>query len=251
MNDLTIAVAVVVTMTSLELVEYINSVRKEDALAAGVPFPSKGFAKLEHSDFMKKVPEVLGSCAGKFSGTYQVAGPKGGSRPAPLYTFPKREACLMAMSYSYELQAKVYDKMTALEQGQFQIPMTLSGALMMAAKQAEQIEYLQKQRAEDAPKVEFAMAVRRMEGACKIGDFGKVIGIGRNTLFDLMRQDQILMADNKPYQRYIDSGFFVVIENTPYTDRNGKAYPAFTTMVTGKGQVWLERKYRNSVKKVA
>jgi phage regulator Rha-like protein len=27
--------------------------------------------------------------------------------------------------------------------------------------------------------------------------------------------------------------------------RSGKAHPAFTTMVTGKGQVWLERKYRN------
>ena len=34
----------------------------------------------------------------------------------PNYTFPKREACLLAMSYSYDLQAKVYDRMTELEQ---------------------------------------------------------------------------------------------------------------------------------------
>jgi hypothetical protein len=40
----------------------------------------------------------------------------GAVRKSPGYTFPKREACLMAMSYSYELQAKVYDRMTALEE---------------------------------------------------------------------------------------------------------------------------------------
>jgi hypothetical protein len=36
-------------------------------------------------------------------------------RELPCYQFPKREACLMAMSYSYELQAKVYDYMEELD----------------------------------------------------------------------------------------------------------------------------------------
>lgn len=39
----------------------------------------------------------------------------GATRQSPAYRFPKREACLMAMSYSYELQAKVFDRMTELE----------------------------------------------------------------------------------------------------------------------------------------
>jgi hypothetical protein len=34
---------------------------------------------------------------------------------AAKFVFPKREACLMAMSYSYELQAIIYDHMTAQE----------------------------------------------------------------------------------------------------------------------------------------
>ena len=104
-----------ITMTSLELVDFINDDRKWRAVEEGVDFPSAGFAKLEHSDFMKKVPAVLGERAGIFSGTYQIPGPNGSSRNAPAYCFPKREACLMAMSYSYELQAKVFDRMTALE----------------------------------------------------------------------------------------------------------------------------------------
>ncbi len=104
-----------VTMTSLELVDFINNHRKAQAEGSGYAFPSKEFAKLGHNDFMKKVPDVLGPCAGNFSHTYQVPGPNGGFRNAPAYRLPKREATLMAMSYSYALQAAVYDHMTALE----------------------------------------------------------------------------------------------------------------------------------------
>jgi hypothetical protein len=87
-------------VTSLELVEFINSQRGE------------GESTLAHSDFLKKVPQVLGGGAGNFSDTYRH--PQNG-QTYPCYRFPKREACLMAMSYSYDLQAKVFDRMTALE----------------------------------------------------------------------------------------------------------------------------------------
>lgn len=61
---------------------------------------------------MAKVPKVLGDNAPKFSGTQKY----GNNNTRDIYIFPKREACLMAMSYSYELQAMVFDKMTELEQ---------------------------------------------------------------------------------------------------------------------------------------
>ena len=104
MNQLTLIHTV--TMTSLELVDYINSQRAE------------GDATLAHSDFLKKVPQVLGKDAGNFSSIYLDSM----NREKPCYHFPKREACLMAMSYSYELQAKVFDRMTELEEQQRMIP---------------------------------------------------------------------------------------------------------------------------------
>lgn len=111
MNALTF-IASTVTMTSLKLVDFINAHREEVAKAAGVPFPSKGYAKLQHKDFLPKVPEVLGvQTSAKFSADL----PDSYGRLQPAYRFPKREACLMAMSYSYELQARVYDYMTELE----------------------------------------------------------------------------------------------------------------------------------------
>ncbi len=90
-----------VTMTSLELVQFINNQRD-----VGAP-------ELAHSDFLKKVLLVLGNDAGNFSSVYL----GGNGQERPCYKFPKREACLMAMSYSYDLQAKVFDRMTELENG--------------------------------------------------------------------------------------------------------------------------------------
>ena len=98
-------------MTSLELVDFINDDRKAKAYAAGMVFPCEGYPRLMHKNFLAKVPEVLGATSADFSADL----PDGYGRARRGYSFPKREACLMAMSYSYELQAKVFDRMTALE----------------------------------------------------------------------------------------------------------------------------------------
>ena len=90
-----------VSMSSLELVEFINSKRKD------------GEPRLTHKNLIAKVPRVLGSDqSAKFSADYLDAR----SRTQKCFIFPKREACLVAMSYSYELQALVFDRMTALEE---------------------------------------------------------------------------------------------------------------------------------------
>ena len=162
----------------------------------------------------------------------------------PEFLLPKRECDLVISGYSVKYRLAIIDRWQELESQQ--IPKTLPEALRLAADLAERNAALENKITDDAPKVEFALAVRRMEGACKIGDFGKVIGIGRNILFSKLRQDEVLMADNMPYQKYVDTGYFVVIEQVPYIDHAGKSHPAFTTMVTGKGQVWLEKKYRNT-----
>lgn len=90
-----------VTMSSLDLVSFINSLRQDDE------------AELQHKDFLAKVPKVLGKDqSAKFSADYLDTR----NRSQKCYRFPKRESCLMAMSYSYELQAAVFDHMTKLEE---------------------------------------------------------------------------------------------------------------------------------------
>ena len=76
-----------VTMSSLELVAFINSTRGE------------GDSELRHDNFMAKVPQVLGEKdAPKFLGTSFYVGNGAAQLERKIYNFPKREACLMAMS---------------------------------------------------------------------------------------------------------------------------------------------------------
>lgn len=116
-------------MTSIELVEFINVSR------------AAGEAELRHDNFMAKVPKVLGEAAPKFLGAAFYANGTGAKVSRSVYTFPKREACLMAMSYSYELQAKVFDRMTSLEKPMSPMEMVIQSAqaiMRIEAAQAEQ-----------------------------------------------------------------------------------------------------------------
>ncbi len=92
MNALTL-ISSTLTMTSLELVDFINEYRKELAIAAGALFPSEGFAKLRHDSFMDKVPEVLGKDrAPKFLGTQTYGTSGAGVRAPALRRCPGRAA---------------------------------------------------------------------------------------------------------------------------------------------------------------
>jgi anti-repressor protein len=69
-----------------------------------------------------------------------------------------------------------------------------------------------------------------------MGDTAKALnlpGIGRNTLFEILRDKNILMENNLPYQDYINRGWFEV-KITPKTQKGVVVnYP--TTMVLPKG----------------
>ncbi|SFO19272.1 hypothetical protein [Pseudomonas syringae] len=94
-------------MTSLEIVELINKERESIGALTG-----KAQKVLTHDNFLKKVVAVIGEeGAVKFNGSYFSQQ----NKEMPMYVFPKREATLMAMSYSPAISAAVYDRMTELE----------------------------------------------------------------------------------------------------------------------------------------
>lgn len=100
-----------VTMSSPEIVDFINAHRQAVATI------ERPCVELHHRSFMSKVPQVLGEKdAAKFIASSFYQGNGSAKHVRQIYVFPKREACLMAMSYSYELQAQIFDRMTAMEQ---------------------------------------------------------------------------------------------------------------------------------------
>lgn len=100
---------------------------------------------------------------------------------------------------------------------------------------------------EDKPLVEFAEHVSNASNSIDIGQFAKVvkdenINIGRNRLFQWLRDNKYLMRDNVPYQNKLEQGLFDVIETSYKTPYGNKV--ATKTLVTGKGQVFLVEKLR-------
>ncbi len=219
MNALLNPAAAPVTMTSLELVQFINNQR------------DVGAAELAHSDFLKKVPMVLGEVAGNFSSYYTASNGK----QNPCYTFPKREACLMAMSYSYDLQAKVFDRMTALETPA--VPASFAHALRLAADQAEQIELQQAQLAIAAPKVAFVDRYVEATGLRGFREVCKLLKANEARFRDYLIDAKImyrLAGTLTAHQNHIDAGRFDVRTGVSDTEH------AFTTTkFTAKGVDWI------------
>lgn len=94
----------------------------------------------------------------------------------------------------------------------------------------------------DQPLVEFANQVSNTENLIDMNAMAKLaieenIPIGRNRLFRWLRENEILMSDNLPYQKFIDRGYFAVKESVFETGSMTKTYQQ--TFVTGKGQAFI------------
>ena len=105
------------------------------------------------------------------------------------------------------------------------------------------IEQLQKQLADAQPKIAFHDAVTGSKDTIDIGEAAKVLaiqGLGRNKLFDVLRSKGILMANNQPYQKYVDAGYFRTIKSS-YTTPDGSTHVNIKTVVYQRGLDFIRR----------
>lgn len=134
-------------------------------------------------------------------------------------------------------------------------PKVLTGLLLENLEKVKQLESTNTAQSEkiihDKPLVEFAKTVEGTDKSISIGALAKLSGlIGRNTLFKRLRDDKILIPygreKNKPFQTYMDRGYFEVSETI--VKRTSGDQITFTTSVTGKGQLWIMDKIRFWIK---
>lgn len=93
------------------------------------------------------------------------------------------------------------------------------------------------------PKAEAYDAITDSRGAISIANTAKVLAfkdIGQNKLFAILRDLHILQNNNIPYQRYIDDGYFRVIEQK-YTTPDGETHISFKTLVFQRGVEYIRR----------
>jgi len=69
----------------------------------------------------------------------------------------------------------------------------------------------------------------------------KVIGLGRNTMFQILRKHNILEDDNTPYQTYIDRGYFEVVVKQIFPSYSKKIKYEPVTLITDKGIFYIHK----------
>lgn len=116
-------------------------------------------------------------------------------------------------------------------------PAQLRGLLLVYT---EKVIELQAKVEEQAPKAAFHDAVVEAVNCQTIQEVAKVLGTGQNRLFKFLRGRSILMANNMPYQKYIDAGYFRVIEQQ-YKDGRKENFNYTRTLVTGKGLPYIQK----------
>ena len=220
-----LAVTQIQTMTSLQIAE-VTGKRHSDVLEA-IRNMEPAWEKVNG----RKFPLV----------EYKDA--KGEMRP--MYQLNKTECLYVATKFNDEARARLVIRWEELERAntqQFPVPTTFAEALRLAAAQAEQIEEQQKRIEEMKPKAEFFDAVADSRTAISIGELAKVLGLkglGRNNLFALLRRRGVLDKNNVPKQRYVDAGYFRVIEQ--HYMRQGEPCVNIKTLVYQRGVDFVRR----------
>lgn len=162
------------------------------------------------------------------------------------YRVPKRDSYIIVAQLCPEFTARLVDRWQELEAGQsapaFQIPTTLSGALRLAAEQAEQIEEQKALLIEQKPSVEFVEHYVESIGLMGFRQVAKLIGANERHFKQMLLDHGIcyhLAGNLTPKADQIKAGRFVV--KTGAADNEH----AFVSMkLTPKGVAYVSELWR-------
>ena len=132
---------------------------------------------------------------------------------------PTNQACRLQTTTELEVLANAANALTQLQE-------------LYVLKEAEYKAIIEEQR----PKVEFYDCVTESKDTIDMGEVAKILncGLGRNKIFEILRNKNILNKHNQPYQRYVDLGYFKIVENK-YPLPDGSVKIGLKTVVFQKG----------------
>lgn len=171
----------------------------------------------------------------------------------PCYNLNKKACFLLATGYNVSLRAKIIDRWEELElryrNGGFQIPQTLSEALMLAAEQTKQLEQAKAEKQlleakaqeqervimEQAPQVDYCQRVLSSESTYTVTQIAKEFGWGAETLNRKLKELGVQYKQNGQWllkAKYQDKGYTSTITRE-YKDSQGRQR-------TSQQTVWRE-----------
>lgn len=139
---------------------------------------------------------------------------------------------------SYQLKAKdvlakAFIRKNDVDMNNFQIPTTLSEALLLAGNLAKENEVMK-------PKAEQFDLYLESNGTLSLNQSAKALKTRRNKMMQYLRYKNVFNEDNSPSTYYATKEYFEVKTFT-YVTRNNKKYQVAVTTVTPNGQDFLYR----------
>ena len=175
-----------------------------------------------HKDVMRSIREMEEAWVkvnGRKFALVEYKDAKGEMRPC--YSLGKTECLYIATKFNDEARAKLVLRWEELEnqtrKNEIIMP-NFSNPAEAARAWADQYEQrlkLEAKAREDAPKVEFFESVAESKDAVEMKAVSSTlnyVAVGRNKLFAILREQNVLQSNNIPYQKYIDAGYFRTIE---------------------------------------
>ena len=154
---------------------------------------------------------------------------------------------------TYEVSSQVKNTTTRLEVLANYKAATQAVIELLEAEKAElqaENERQKQQLIEAAPKVDFYNAVTESKDCIDMAQVAKVLnikGLGRTKLFELLRKTDILNRRNIPYQKYVNMGYFRIIE-TSYSLPDGTQRINLKTVVFQKGVDFIRKVIKQNLK---
>lgn len=159
------------------------------------------------------------------------------------YRLSKRDSVILVAQNCPEFTARIVDRWQELEAqsaaGSFKVPTSLSGALRLAAEQAELIEKQQAQIEAAAPAVAFVDRFVEAKSSKCLSDVAKLLGWKPQAFIAKLADDGVIFKRGGswvPAQGHIDAGRFTVKTG----ESSGHAYQQ--TRVTPAGVEWLAKR---------
>lgn len=176
--------------------------------------------------------------------------PENGGRPKIEYYLTIKSGKHIAMmsnsNKGYEVREyfieveKEYNK--SLQKNKPSLPQTYLEALKELVVQVELNIEQTKQLEEAKPKVEFYDDVTQSDTTIDMSEVAKILsikGYGRNNIYKKLKEENILMDNNQPYQKYVDNGYFKLVE-TKFTI-NDIVNVSLKTVVSQKGLDYIRK----------
>lgn len=252
-TDMTELLEVKSTMSSLEIAELTGK---------------------QHSNVMRDIRKILEQGVSEINfelSSYKQQQPNGGYKDVACYNLTKKGCLILASGYNAKLREKIIDRWEKLEtekrNGGYQVPSTFREALLLAAKQQEQLEQQQKQiehkqatiesqateLEKQAPKVAYVDNVLQSVNTYNTNLIAKEMGMSAETLNKKLQEIGVQYRQGGVWvltHKYQNKGYTKTRTHT-FTRSDGTTGTSMLTVWTESGRAFIHQVIESAANKMA